>query len=155
MSEEKTLETTPSLGRPSLQIAGLQAWIHGRQFPDSNDYWDANWLYCTLHCGSPDSDVWLRRDPFLHIPELQRFYNSLLAFARTMTGVARLETMEENLKLSVEAAAPREIGMDVFISANPSVEEHHYIFSITHELVEILLRQLVDILHQYPVKGQP
>jgi hypothetical protein len=39
------------LGAPNLELEGLQIWVHGRQFPDSNDYWDGNWLRVTAHCG--------------------------------------------------------------------------------------------------------
>ena len=35
------------LGEPDIKLAGLQIWVHGRQFPDSDDYWDGNWLYVT------------------------------------------------------------------------------------------------------------
>jgi len=26
------------LGEPDLKIAGFQLWVHGRQYPDSEDY---------------------------------------------------------------------------------------------------------------------
>jgi hypothetical protein len=144
-----------ALGRPDLQIAGLQIWIQDRQFPDSSDYWDGNWLYCTLHCGGPDSDVWLKKDPFIHIPELQRFYSSLMAFSSSMSGSARLETMEENLNLVIQSSNSQEIVMDVFITSNPALEEHHYTFSVTRDHVEDLLKQLNSLLSRFPIKGQP
>jgi hypothetical protein len=155
MTEENREQTVSSLGRPDLQIAGFQIWIQERQFPDSSDYWDGNWLYCTLHCGSSDSDVWLKKAPFIHIPELQRFCNNLMDFSRTMSGLARLETMEENLNLKIEASNPQEIEMEVFITPNPPVEEHRYSFNVTREQVESLQKQLNNVLRAYPVKGQP
>jgi hypothetical protein len=155
MTEEKREKSVTSLGLPDLQIADLQIWIQGRQFPDSSDYWDGNWLYCTLHCGSPDSDVWLRKDPFIHVPELQRFYRSLTDFLHSKSGTARLETMEDNLTLTLEAANSQDIRMDVFITPNAPVEDHHYALNVSHEQVEELLRQLNDILRHYPIKGQP
>jgi hypothetical protein len=44
-----------NLGEPDLRVAGLRVWIHGRQFPDSQDYWDGNWLNATAYCVYPDS----------------------------------------------------------------------------------------------------
>jgi hypothetical protein len=35
------------LGAPDIKIHGLQTWIHGRQFPNEDDYWDGNWLRVT------------------------------------------------------------------------------------------------------------
>jgi len=32
------------LGPPDLKISGLQIWIHDRDIPDAEDYWDGNWL---------------------------------------------------------------------------------------------------------------
>ena len=45
------------LGEPALRIAGFQLWVHGYQFPDSNDYWDGNWLRVTVHCGAAGASV--------------------------------------------------------------------------------------------------
>ncbi len=27
-------------GEPDLRLEGLRIWVHGRQFPDHQDYWD-------------------------------------------------------------------------------------------------------------------
>jgi hypothetical protein len=48
------------LGEPALKVAGFQLWIHGRQFPDSTDYYDGNWLRVTAHCGSSGASVWVQ-----------------------------------------------------------------------------------------------
>jgi hypothetical protein len=45
------------LGAPDLQIAGLRLWVHDRQFPMADDYWDGNWLQVTVHCGAPGASV--------------------------------------------------------------------------------------------------
>ena len=55
----KTMEIhREKLGEPDIAIAGLQIWVHGRQFPDQEDYWDGNWLNVTVHCGAKGSSVW-------------------------------------------------------------------------------------------------
>jgi hypothetical protein len=46
------------LGSPNIRIAGLQIWVHSRQFPASEDYGDANWLNVTVHFGAQGADVW-------------------------------------------------------------------------------------------------
>lgn len=44
-------------GESDMKIAGLAIWIHGRQFPDSKDYWDVNWLNVTVRCGAQGASV--------------------------------------------------------------------------------------------------
>jgi hypothetical protein len=56
-----------NLGAPDIKLDGLQMWIHGRQFPNEEDYWDGNWLNVTAHCGSQGADVWTS-GPILHVP---------------------------------------------------------------------------------------
>jgi hypothetical protein len=41
-----------------LKIAGFQLWIHGRQFPNAQDYWDGNWRNVTVNCGASGASVW-------------------------------------------------------------------------------------------------
>lgn len=47
-----------NLGAPDIELEGSQMWIHGRQFPNDEDYWDGNWLNVTAHCGSHGANVW-------------------------------------------------------------------------------------------------
>jgi hypothetical protein len=50
--------TPAGLGEPDLKFAGFQIWIHGRQLPDNQDYYDGNWLRVTAHCGASGASVW-------------------------------------------------------------------------------------------------
>jgi len=33
------------LGKPDLSLAGLQIWIHGREFPNDKGSFDGDWLH--------------------------------------------------------------------------------------------------------------
>jgi hypothetical protein len=46
------------LGEPALTVAGFQLWIHGREYPESEDLYDGNWLRVTAHCGASGASVW-------------------------------------------------------------------------------------------------
>lgn len=46
------------LEKPHLEFGVLQIWVLGREFEDSQDYWDGNWLRVLIHCSSEASDVW-------------------------------------------------------------------------------------------------
>ena len=45
------------LGKPDLTVAGFQLWVHGRQYPDSQEYYDANWLRVTADTGAAGASV--------------------------------------------------------------------------------------------------
>jgi len=60
---------TSALGEPDLRVEGLQLWIHERQFPDSKDYCDGNWLIVTARCCASQADVSVN-GPILHLSEL-------------------------------------------------------------------------------------
>lgn len=42
-----------------MKPAGLEIWIHGRQFENAHDSWDGNRLQATAHCGARGADVWI------------------------------------------------------------------------------------------------
>jgi len=54
---------------PDLQLSGLQIWIHHRQFPDLEDYWDGNWINVTAHCEANGSSVQINGN-FIHLSEI-------------------------------------------------------------------------------------
>jgi len=57
-------------GAPDISLSGLKIWISGRQFEDSTDFWDANWLVITAHCSSYFSEV-IIQGPIIHLSELE------------------------------------------------------------------------------------
>ncbi len=56
------------LGEPDIELAGLRIWVHGRQFPDNEDYWDANWLNITA-CGAQGATVRVSGN-IIQLPEI-------------------------------------------------------------------------------------
>ncbi|WP_194847702.1 hypothetical protein [Candidatus Neptunochlamydia vexilliferae] len=41
------------LHKPDLSIGGFELWVHGCEFPKSDDYWDGNWIVVTACCTTP------------------------------------------------------------------------------------------------------
>jgi hypothetical protein len=56
-----------NLGEPDLKLAGFQLWVHSRQFPQEEDYWDGNWVNVTAHCAGKGASVWVR-GAIIHLP---------------------------------------------------------------------------------------
>jgi hypothetical protein len=61
--------TTTQLGTADLKVAGFQLWVHGRQFPDSTDCDDGNWLRVMAHVGAAGASVWVS-EAILMVTEL-------------------------------------------------------------------------------------
>jgi hypothetical protein len=55
-----TMPTPADLGDPDLKFANLQLWVHGREFPESDDDYDGNWFHVTAHCGASGASVWVQ-----------------------------------------------------------------------------------------------
>jgi hypothetical protein len=147
-----------NLGKPDWEINGLRVWIHNREFPDSTDYWDSNWLVVTAHCGRGDSNV-LVTGSIIHIPELAQLQVDLEKFVDLLQGKVELHTMEPELKVVFEAnsqpakSSNYDIEMKVNITPNQIFENHEFIFEVKKSDLQLCLVQLNDILEKYPVKG--
>ena len=75
---------TERLGPPAIRFAGLQIWIHGRQFPESMDHWDGNWLNVTAHCDQAGASVWAT-GAILDTIGLLRFRDELEQLPQTLS----------------------------------------------------------------------
>jgi len=95
------------LGTPAVRLAGFELWVHGRQFPDSQDYWDGNWLNVTAHCGAAGGSVWAS-GAILDTVSIRRFHDGLAGLHRTLSGEAVLGSHEPNLMVRVGRSLYRE-----------------------------------------------
>jgi hypothetical protein len=129
--------------------------IHRREFPGSTDYWDGNWLVCSVEvvAGSfsgRHSNRCLRND------ELSRFFAGLVALDDRLKGEAALETLEEwfSLRLIGDGRGHvQAIGFlrDDFVEAN----ELKFWLSFDQTYLALLIAQCRDVLEAYPIVGQP
>jgi hypothetical protein len=103
------------LGSPDLKLEGLQIWIHSRQFPDAEDYWDGNWLKVTAHCGASGASVFTNGS-IIHLPELERWCTQAEALMTSSGGEANLECLEPNLAVRLKGNSLGHINMEVSIT---------------------------------------
>src|SRR5262245_58530653 len=103
------------LGPPSIDLAGLRIWIHSRQFPEADDYWDGNWLNVTACCGAKGAEVWAS-GPFIHLSELAGWMNACEKIYGSLVGEANLDCIEPELKVRLNAEELGRISMIVEIT---------------------------------------
>ena len=139
------------LGQPDIKIVGLQLWIHGRQFPDSNDYWDGDWLNITAYCGDAGASVFTSC-PILRLSELTAWHTALEKMRSTLSGEAKLECIERELSVVMKAGSLGHIKMEVNITPDNLSQEHRFVLSVDQSYLPELISQCETVLNAYSIK---
>lgn len=146
-----------SLGEPDFTLGGLRLWIHGYEFPDIHEGYDANWLYATAHYESASSSVWVVHEPMVLTWELRDWLYEIERLYQRLRGTATLDCIEPYLFVELEAENQRgAIEMKVEIRpVHPFDEEvHTFHAQIDQSYLPNALRQLRDILQRFPQRGK-
>ena len=145
-------EASTELGEPDLKIEGLRVWVHGREFPDSHDHWDGNWLNVTAHCSANGASVFAT-GMIIRLPELDRWRVETERLLKTLDGEANLVCTEPKLSVNLKSALGGHITMEVSITPDHMVQRHWFAFYIDQTYLTPLLWQCESILGQYPIRG--
>ena len=136
---------------PHIQLAGLRIWVHGRQFPDAEDYDDANWLHATAQCDAQGASVTVSGS-FIHLSEIASWNDQCEALERKLTGTANLECMEPELSVFLSAKSLGHIAMQVEITPDHMTQNHVFTFEIDQTYLTQLIQNCRRLLSQYPLK---
>lgn len=145
---------TDQLGRPDICIAGLCVWIHCRQFPDSKDYWDVNWLNVSVRCGASGSSV-IVNGSIIHLSEISFLLSGLEQLYKNLSGKANLECMEPELSIELEAENGGHIKMTVDITPDHTKQQHRYEFEIDQSYLPKIISECKAALEKFPIIGKP
>ncbi len=137
---------------PDFCIGGFELWIYGRQFPDSDDYWDGNWLDVIARCTAASSVV-EAAGCILHLAELHGLMAECKQIYDTLAGEAKLECLEPNIGLKIKMKNGGHCELTVSITPDHLYQEHSFIFDLDQSYLPPLIKSLELILHSYPVKG--
>jgi hypothetical protein len=149
MTEDLMRQT---LGEPDLQVAGLQLWIHGREYPGSEDYYDGNWLRVTAHAGASGTSVWVS-GAILMVPDLARWADQCEVVARGKAEKACLEPMETELKVTIEALDKLgHLSMLVEITPDQITQQHSFEFEIDQTYLPGIVSQCRAIVASFPIR---
>lgn len=156
MPKQRT-DLTPKLGNcpasaPHLQLAGLSLWILGREFPNSNDFWDGNWLNVLAHVAADGAIVEVS-GPILHGSELASFADELQALHQSLNGQASLGgQLEPNLRVEIAVTSLGHLAVTVTVSPNPLRQKHEFNFDRDQTDIQPLIAACRNILSDYPLK---
>lgn len=139
------------LTEPSVCLTGFRLWVLGRQFPNSKDYWDGNWVMVEAECDSGASRT-RARGSFIHLPELSGWRKELKKLYRRLDGDAELKCMEPDLNAKVSL---NKLGTGTFtVNLTPDYmhEKHQFIFDVDQTHLPPVIDQLTAVLKEYPIK---
>ena len=145
------MPTTEKRGEPDIKIGGLNIWVHGRQFPDSQTYWDSNVLNVTAEYIGRDSRV-LAHGSFIHLGYLAGFLAALKAVHSELKGEALLDCVEPNLRVVIAAKSLGHLEVKTTITADQMTESHVYKEQMDQTFLPPILEDLRKVLALYPVR---
>lgn len=131
----------------------LSLTVHGRSRPDSSDYWDGNWLWCSVEvsAGAFRGKV----DGLLRNEDLARFLPRLEGLSEKSSGDAFFDTVEGwlDVRLTGDGRGHVELrGQLVDTPADGNSLEFR--LSLDQTYLPPLMAQLRAALEQFPVVGQ-
>jgi hypothetical protein len=142
------------LGEPGVRVGGFQLWVHGRQFPDAEDYEDGNWLRVTAHCGASGASVWAQ-GPILEVTDIAGFGDGCAAILGRGMKSATLASNEPHLRVSLEVSdSVGHVRVQVEITPDYLLQAHRFEFEIDQSYLPGILKQCSDIVQEYPIRGQ-
>jgi hypothetical protein len=150
MSTKEALPT--EVGEPDVSLAGLRIWVSGRQFPDSDDYWDGNWLLVSASCSSACAQVFVQ-GPILHLSEVRHWLNGLKELNETVEGEAELHCMEPYMGATVRLGKTGSGSLSVSITPDNLKERHEFEFEFDQTYLPRTIRELEGILDRFPLRG--
>lgn len=134
-----------------LNCGILSIWVLGRQFPDSPDYWDGNWLDVVAHCSDRGASVTVS-GPILHLGEIKRWMEEMEEMDRTLTGTAGLPTLEPNLSVALECNKLGQITATCRITPDQLAQTHEFIFPMDQSYLKSMVSQCCKVLNIYGVR---
>ena len=135
-------------------MRGLSIWVDNRQFPQSEEYWDSNWLNVRIVAEAPGARVKCSGS-LLMTTDFAAFRDRLEVLHRTLQGEARLEGLEPNLKVSLRATSLGHVEAEVEIRPDGFESFHRFSYSLDQSYLPSLIHGCEEILERFPIKDWP
>lgn len=137
-----------------LRIGGLELWVHQREFPDAEDYWDGNWLKVTAICTAPGARVEVT-GPKIRLPELAEFGAACQRVYENLHGVATLDCIEPFIRVQVAARDSQgHIEVTVEITPDHLTQQHRFTFELDQSYLPAVIEASRQALERFPIRGK-
>jgi len=139
---------------PNIKIYGLEIWIIGNQFPESDDYWDGNWLTVSAKCSGIGSEVFVKKT-YIHLSEINALIERLENLYSELKGEIDFEFMEPELSLAISSDILGHLSLKIGITPDHLNQMHEYNFEMDQSYIPKIIDDLKNILKEYPIKSKP
>ena len=130
----------------------LAIWVRGREFSDSQDYRDANWLSVLMQVDAAYAVV-QAEGPILHAGELSDLVEGCKRLYRDMKGELAFDAIEPNFRLKLAIDARGQLGVSLDLSADPVVQSHHFEFALDQSYLPAFIAGGENVLFRFPIRG--
>lgn len=139
---------------PDISFRGLSLWVRGREFPDTSDYWDGNWL--VIRARMEASGAWVEcSGPILMTADVERFRDGLKVMADTLAGEATLTGLEPGINVTLKMRTRGKIEGAVEITPDHLNQQHRFTVDADQSYLSALISSCDMILDRFPVKNVP
>jgi hypothetical protein len=131
----------------------LSLAIHGRQRPESADYWDGNWLTCDVEVAAGAFRGAFGRT--IRKEDLERFRHQLVRLYAELSGTAALEVLEGWIALDLVGDGRGHLEAKGQLCDDPVYGNSlEFRLKLDQTYLPALIRQLNEACRAYPVIGQ-
>ncbi len=142
------------LGSPDIRISGLQIWIHGYQFDEADNDWDANWLRASAHCGASGASVWVSGS-ILTVNDIIRLASESEKLYQNEIKGLEIDPVEPELRIALKATdSCGHLELTVEITPDHLYQEHSFQFQIDQSYLPPLIGQCRKILERCPSRAR-
>jgi hypothetical protein len=135
-----------------LKLAGFELIVLGRQFPDSHDVWDGNWLNVVCNC--QDARLKLKATgPFLTVGEIMDLLDKLKQANEGEISFARVEIIEPELNLFLSVTSDKQILLQADLQPEGKRQSVRFEFKLNQAEIQAAIEQCQIILQTYPMRG--
>ena len=140
------------LGAPDIKIGGLQIWVHGYQYAEADDDWDANWLRVSVHCGASGASVWVSGS-FMTVSDILSLASDAEKLYEGDIKELEIDPVEPELRIAMKSTDSRgHIELTIEITPDHLSQEHSFLFEIDQSYLPPLVGQCKKVLQRFPYR---
>jgi hypothetical protein len=137
-------------GDPDFCFLGFSLWIDGRQFPDSADYWDGNWL--VVRARMEVNRACINCDgPILMTTDIEQFRDELATMVAALKGEASLTPLEPELRLLFKMHRRGRVEATIEITPDHLTQRHRFTVDVDQSYLPALVASCDAILARFPI----
>jgi hypothetical protein len=128
--------------------------VIGREYPNSSDYWDGNWVVSNVKVEIPGYNV--NFNASLRTDDIRDFVNDLKLMSRNLSGKATLKNLDSFIHFEGEMDKLGHIewsGETCYPAGSGAVLTFEFVSNQSY--LDVLIKELEDITYVYPVIGNP